>query len=159
MLRTLLSELPGIWRRRRKTWFVWECETNLPSILLWVKVDDRAKDHQLSAATLEQRHLAGALAQLAPIPLKATWSSWHTLLKAEICLAILMIRLMAKSVRLITLNKRGGSTDRANEESYLIRLGSLMYLRKSTSACWKTDWELNSWKTWSTGSAKEREAM
>ena len=35
-----------------------------------------------------------------------TWSSWHTLLKAEICFAILMIRLMAKSVKLITLCKR-----------------------------------------------------
>ena len=35
-----------------------------------------------------------------------TWSSWHTLLKAETCFAILMIRLMAKSVRLITLCRR-----------------------------------------------------
>ena len=37
-----------------------------------------------------------------------TWSSWHTLLKAETCFAILMIRLMAKSVRLITLCKLQG---------------------------------------------------
>ena len=34
-----------------------------------------------------------------------TWSSWQTLVKAEICFAILMILLIAKSVRLITLGK------------------------------------------------------
>ena len=156
MLRTLLSELPGIWRRK---------SINLICVRMWNQPAKHFAPSQSwrqsegSSAQCSHPWAATPGGSLGSIPLKATWSSWHTLLKAEICLAILMIRLMAKSVRLITLNKRGGSTDRANEESYLIRLGSLMYLRKSTSACWKTDWELTSWKTWSTGSAKEREAM
>jgi hypothetical protein len=38
-------------------------------------------------------------------PLCSTWSSWQSWEKAEICLAILMIRLMPRFVRLITLNK------------------------------------------------------
>ena len=39
----------------------------------------------------------------------AIWSSWHILMNGEICFAILIIRLMARSVKLITLIKLFGS--------------------------------------------------
>ena len=95
MLRTLLSELPGIWRQSAI-----EGKTSYRSVL---KSTCQAFCSE-SKLTTDRRIMSSVQPPLS----RDTWSSWHTLLKAETCFAILMIRLMAKSVRLITLCKLQG---------------------------------------------------
>ena len=158
MLRTLLSELPGIWRR-------------ISIKLICVRMWNQPAKH--FAPSQSWRQSEGSSAQCshpwAATPGGSLGSTCPNSLEGHLILLAhpaeggdLLGHLddpLDGQVSQVDHAEERGSTDRANEESYLIRLGSLMYLRKSTSACWKTDWELNSWKTWSTGSAKEREAM
>ena len=54
MLRTLLSDLPGIWKGEENCSDRKKGISHLPGVLLRVEVDDRPEDHELCAATLEQ---------------------------------------------------------------------------------------------------------
>ena len=135
MLRTLLSELPGIWRGK-KIAVTGKGNPHLPGVLLRVEVDDRPEDHKLCAAALQQGHLKNKMT----IETRLMCAQSHLILLANPGEGGYLLRHLDDP-----LDRQVGQVDHAKQELvplvgkdiHLIRLGSLMYLRKSTSACYK----------------------
>ena len=136
MLRTLLSELPGIWRAGGKLQWQDKGNLHLPGVLLRVEVDDGPEDHKLCAAALQQGHLKNKMT----IETRLMCAQSYLILLTNPGEGGDLLRHLDDP-----LDRQVGQVDHAGKELvplvgkdiHLIRLGSLMYLRKSTSTCYK----------------------